>query len=210
MLAAKTVRYAKGRMIGQNVWKTDGKWGSECIVLIRYWEPYWWILKTLITAISTANAEYKTSKGNEILFNYSFVLSRYESKRSINTTPKQGQYGSWTNPLEREVEAERQNNLQITQQRGPISLNKSAIMRPEWKNRLTLVFSTHQLWCNIIYIGTCTYERSKLTDTNARVTVLWYILFKMRWIRNDPGSETKVDPWSDWLTWSRSKFCTLW
>ena len=44
------------------------------------------------------------------------------------------------------------------------------------------------------YIGTYTYEGSKLTDTNVRVTVLWYILFKMRWMRNDPGSETTVEP----------------
>ena len=148
--------------------------GIRVLILNRYWEPYWWILKTLITANSTANAEYKLSKGNEILFNYSFVLSKYESKRSINTTPKQGQYGSWTNPLEREVEYLKK---QITHQRGPISLNKSAIMRPEWKNRLTLVFNTYQLWYNNIFIGTCVYEGGKFIDTNVRVTVLWYTLF---------------------------------
>lgn len=32
----------------------------------------------------------------------------------------------------------------------------------------------------IMDIGTCIYEGSKITDTNVRITVLWYILIQSK------------------------------
>lgn len=55
--------------------------------------------------------------------------------------PQQGQYGSWINPWKRFIEAEKQKmSMTNISKRIPNSLYKRAIMPPERKNKLTLVF----------------------------------------------------------------------
>lgn len=64
--------------------------------------------------------------------------------------------------------------------RGPISHYKSASMRPDWENRLTYSVQYTSSVMQYINTGTCAYEGRVITDTNVRITVLWYILIQSK------------------------------